>query len=390
MRLSHIFSLSFAHLRARKARTILTILALGVGIGAIVFLVSLGFGLHRLVLDRVTSLEAMTVIDVTKGTSLVLKMDEDVLESFRNIPHVKTVSPSLNVPGQVILEDTATDVACYAIDPNFLNLEGLRIVSGKNIQNEKEILLSSAALDLLGRSKEEILDKEVKLRLFVHVLGEEGRTEEVEVQVKGVIEDAESLAYVPLPLASSLGLSNYNLVRLKVEAEKYMPEIRSQVESLGFATASVRDTVEQIDRVFAIFQWVVAGLGFLATFIAAMGAFNTLTVSLLERTREIGMMRALGTSRGDIYKMFLCDAFILGIFGGICGLGIGLGVGELCNFIVNRLALGFGGEMIDIFYSPLGFLGIIIGFSILLSFFTGFYPARRASKIEPLEVLRYG
>jgi len=390
MKLSHIFTLSFAHLRARKTRTILTILALGVGIGAIVFLVSLGFGLHRLVLDRVISLEAMTVIDVTKGASLLLKMDEGTLKTFRDIPHVKTVSPSLNVPAQVILEDTATDVACYAIDPSLLDLEGLRIISGKNIKEEKEMLLSSGALDLLGKTKGEIVDKEVDLRLFIHALGEERRTEEVKVKVKGVIEDTESLAYIPLSLASSLGLENYNLVHLKVEAEKFMPEIRSQVESLGFATASVRDTVEQIDRIFAIFQWVVAVLGLLATFIAAMGAFNTLTVSLLERTREIGMMRALGTSRRDIYKMFLTDAFILGILGGGVGLGLGYGAGELCNFIVNRLALGFGGEIVDIFYSPLGFLGIILGFSVLLSFLTGFYPARRASRIEPLEVLRYG
>jgi putative ABC transport system permease protein len=158
---------------------------------------------------------------------------------------------------------------------------------------------------------------------------------------------------------------------------------------MGYQVDSIADTVGQIDKIFMIFQMVVAGFGAIALFVAAMGALNTLTVSLLERTREIGLMKSLGGTSRDIYKMFLVEAVVIGMTGGIIGIGAGLGLSELVNMGLNVLAKKAGGQPVDIFFTPLYFIGLIIGLVFIISIITGLYPARRAAHINPLDALRY-
>lgn len=415
MKLSYIFFLSGANLTKRKLRSLLTIGGMAVGIALIVFLVSLGFGLQRLIKNQITNVEALTVLDVSKGESTLLELDQGVVKKFQDIENVKDVSPSLSLSGQVGREESVTDVAIYGINPQFMSMEGIKINYGNEFSSEKapEIIITKTALNLIGIAEpNEVIDTELDLKLLVpeKIEGteeEELVTKEISIKVVGAIADDDELAitYLPLEYLVTLGYSpdyseakvqvekeemkEYTLARVKVEDESKLKEVREKIEVMGYQVDSIADTVGQIDKIFLVFEIIMALFGAIAMFVAAMGALNTLTVSLLERTREIGIMKTLGSTSRDIYRLFLVEAVLIGMTGGIIGIGLGFVLGEGANAGINYLAQRAGGEQVDVFLTPLAFVLVVVIISFLVSVFTGFYPARRASKINALDALRY-
>jgi ABC-type antimicrobial peptide transport system permease subunit len=421
MKFGYLVYLAISNLRMRKLRSFLTIGGMAIGIGAIVFLVSLGFGLQAIIVNRITNVAAITVLDVSVGTSTILKINEDSLINFRALPNVISVSSSISQSGQVLKGETVTDIALYGVQAQFLTIEGVITSFGTTYttDDEQSAIVSSTAAELLGaKSAQDLIGQTVTIKIVLPDTGpvEQERTlvntnasaninattintntssssslntKDVEVKVVGIIPSDNSIAYMPLKIFTDAGITNFNLARVKLNTRDNLAAARTAIEAQGYQVDSIADTVGQIDRIFLIFQIVMFIFGLIAILIASLGAFNTLTVSLLERTREIGIMKSLGTTSRHIYVLFLSESLLIGTLGGISGLILGVGLGELVNFIINRLAAKLGGQAVDLFAIPLAFLFIIAGVIILVGLFTGIYPARRAAKINALDALRY-
>ncbi len=415
MRLSYTLFISATNLRRRVLRSVLTIGGMAIGIALIVFLISLGFGLQVLVRNQITNVEALSILDVTKGESTLLKLDKDVVNQFQQIDNVDNVSPSLSLSGQVVNGESVTDVAIYGIKADFLSIEGVKPTFGDSFSalDAAEIMITTTALDLVGMADfEGAVGQEITLKVLVPVKIEGSEQEdlvskEVKTKIAGVLTSSDELALAYMPMdylislgfeptytqakvqVSGLGSEDFSVAKVQVTDQSKLPEVRKQIEAMGYQVDSVADTVGQIDKIFLVFQIVVSGFGAIAMFVAALGSLNTLTVSLLERTREIGLMKSLGATSGDIYRLFLVEAIVIGMTGGIIGLGLGYAIGEGVNYGLNILAHRLGGESVDIFYTPFYFVLAIIAIIFFISVFTGFYPARRAAKINPLDALRY-
>jgi len=415
MRLTYTFFLSATNLRRRVLRSVLTIGGMAIGIALIVFLISLGFGLQQLVLSQITNVEALSILDVTKGESTLLKLDTGVVDEFQSMDNVENVSPSLSLSGQVVNGESVTDVAIYGIKSDFLSIEGVKPAYGSEFSgsNVSEVIITTTALNLVGLADfPNAIGEEVTLKVLVPTIiegtdQEELVAKEVKTKIVGIITSTDelTLAYMPMDYLISIGFEpSYDEAKVQVEAgdseefsiakvqvtdQSKLPEVRKQIEAMGYQVDSVADTVGQIDKIFLVFQIIVGGFGAIAMFVAAIGALNTLTVSLLERTREIGLMKALGATSGDIYRLFLVEAIVIGMTGGLVGLGIGYGISEGVNYGINILAQRLGGESVDIFYTPYYFIAAILVIIFFISVLTGFYPARRAAKINPLDALRY-
>ena len=112
-------------------------------------------------------------------------------------------------------------------------------------------------------------------------------------------------------------------------------------------------------------------------------------ISLLERTQEIGIMRAIGASKRDVQKMFLVEASLIGLLGGVVGIGIGIMSGEIFNWVLNIFARALGGQPVNLFFYPGWFIIFIILLSFTVGLISGIWPARRASRLNPLQALRY-
>jgi len=157
----------------------------------------------------------------------------------------------------------------------------------------------------------------------------------------------------------------------------------------GFTVSALSKTVEQANKIFQGIQAVLAVFGGIALTVSAIGMFNTMTVTLLERTAEIGVMRTIGASSTDIVILFIAEAVIVGFLGGIVGILIGVGLGWFFNGLLSVAASRFGGESVSLFRYPTVFLLFIMTFSAVVGFITGLFPARRAAKINPLDAIRY-
>jgi putative ABC transport system permease protein len=195
---------------------------------------------------------------------------------------------------------------------------------------------------------------------------------------------------MPLPtLSSQVGIRAYDKVQVRVAASNFLADVQNFIVGKGFVVSALSKTVDQANQIFSGVQAVLAGFGGIALVVSAIGMFNTMTVTLLERTGEIGVMRTIGASPRDIQFLFLAEAVVVGFLGGMTGMTIGIGGGLIINYALNLVATHYGGAAISLFAFPGTFLGFITFFSAIVGFITGIFPARRASSISPLEAIRY-
>ena len=208
--------------------------------------------------------------------------------------------------------------------------------------------------------------------------------------VQAVIEEGNApIIYVPLGDITSLGISNYSQAKLIVKDKSDLAKVRQQVDNLGYKTASVADTVAQIDKLFGTARAVLATFGMVALAVASLGMFNTLTVSLMERTREVGVMKAMGMQSSEVKELFLAEAMVMGILGGIFGVLAGWIAGKMLGVILSAFAVIKGVGYVDVSYIPPLFVIFVLVLSFVVGVVTGIYPARRATKISALDALRY-
>ena len=181
----------------------------------------------------------------------------------------------------------------------------------------------------------------------------------------------------------------YSQLKIVVKHEKDLATVRKKVEGLGFSSSSVVDTVAQIDSLFSMVRKILAVVGAVALGVASLGMFNTLTVSLLERTREIGLMKAMGMRSNEVQELFLTESMVMGFFGGIAGLIMGFIAGKIVGLLLSIFAVVKGVGYVDVSHLPLSFVLLIILLSLFVGIVTGVYPAQRATKISALNALRY-
>lgn len=312
------------------------------------------------------------------------------------------------------LNTTASDSASLAYEETVVasSSSGLEFVSleasaGASVKSDKqktiafngspdgETIVSSGLLNLLGIPIKEAIGKVFNIQLIVtkSLLSTiDGRvlSPEVQYKIKGVTDDLDSTSmYIPYTDMAKLNINNFSQVKVVVNDPSALANARKRAEVLGFSTSSTVDTVNQIESLFANLRIVLAVVGMVALIVASLGMFNTLTVSLLERTREIGGMKTMGVVSEEIQDLLLAEAIIMGIAGGLGGLFLGYLIGKVLSLIVSLFALTQGQGFLDLTYIPVPFIVFIMISSFIVGVLTGLYPARRAKNISALNALRY-
>jgi len=182
-------------------------------------------------------------------------------------------------------------------------------------------------------------------------------------------------------------LTGYSGVSLEAEDSRWVGDVVTAVQELGYSAFSLKQVVDQIDQGFGIFRGILAGIGGVALLVAAIGIANTMVMAVLERTREIGIMKAVGAAPRDIRLLFLAEAGLVGIIGGIIGLVLGLGGGRVIEVLIRELNPRVNPPSIFVVDLPLalGSLALALGMSLV----AGFLPSRRAMRMSALSALRY-
>jgi len=236
---------------------------------------------------------------------------------------------------------------------------------------------------------------------------------EQKLTIVGVSDlDPESLrgpmrarVFLPLRLAESLhvmqladlreisragsGQPVYSSISVRVKDPSKTQGVEDAIKKMGFTTFSILDASRSLQQVFKVLYAFLGIFGSLALAVASIGIVNTLVMAILERRREIGIMKAIGASDGDVRRLFFAEAGAMGVVGGIIGVVMGWAIGQVINFGTNIYLKSQSIPPEHFWAVPLWLVVFAIGFAFLVSLVSGLYPAGRAAKLDPVQALRY-
>ncbi len=418
MRTTDLLALALGNVGRARVRSTLTIMGVAIGSALVVLLIALASGAEENVKRSIFSIGDLRLVTVqpfqpgsTGLTAVARTITDDNVAKFRLIPHVDGAYRQFDAPLGTLLEggeDAA--VRPQGIEPNAPVDRG-DLLAGRHIAaNERGVaVLPGNLARLIAPTLDGAIGKKVTLRLGGAVkLGQtriagSGTPRDYTMTVVGVFDERNtSQTSVRIPLddaivasAENRGLSpdemrrltGYSGVSLEAEDSRWVGDVVTAVQELGYSAFSLKQVIDQIDQGFGIFRGILAGIGGVALLVAAIGIANTMVMAVLERTREIGIMKAVGASPRDIRALFLAEAAYVGVFGGILGLGLGLAGGQIIERVIRELNPRTSPAAIFVVGPDLalGALALALGVALV----AGFLPARRAMRMSALSALRY-
>ena len=380
-----------------KTRAFLTMLGIIIGVMALVVLVSLVNGATSTVSDTVSSLgsDLLTVtISDDKGSPVKLS----TLEKWENEDGIGLVAPSASTSATIKYDSANDSITVYGTTPHYYDIEGLNLLLGRFIKNTDVenntyicVINETTATDMIG---------------YLDCVGEEISIDGMKFTVAGVLEDNDSsltsvfssgtmVAYVPyttlLRLSSSVS-SDITEFYVNAEedsdtttAETVMTELlmdRFEDDDEAFTVTSQNVMEDTMSNITTIFTFLLGGIAGISLLVGGIGIMNIMLVTVTERTREIGIRKAIGASRGEILRQFLLEAVVLCMIG--CAIGIFLSwvILELVTLVVTSLSMTF--EMNGMVVL------VAVVFCFLIGVVFGLYPANKAAKMKPIDALHYG
>jgi len=398
MKWAYILDLSWRNLMNRKIRSILTISGVVIGIAAITFLISIGYGFERMTTSKISTKDTLNIFDINLENSDLSSITAENRANIAKVDGVEKIEPGLSLAGKISNGKVKTDILINGYNNQFLDLNDVRMFRGERFKDAdtNNVIVTTAVLQAFEVATNDYKSAQYDLEILAtHDLSptlQDGEAKKLEkLTIVGVIDDDQT-SYIVMPyeiIRSTILAEHFNVAKIKIADKTKMSDTRLKIENMGFGTNYIGDTISQIASFFLVFRYVVGGFGFIAMLVAILGMFNTLTVSLLERTREVGVLKSNGAVKRDIWRIFLSEALVISIVGGIFGIIFGVFGGEAVNLVFNRLAVQRGSEPVDFFYTPPYFIIATLLATFLVGFLTGYYPSKRATKINALDALKY-
>lgn len=420
MKLKDLLHLALTNLLRRKTRSILTGLSMAVGVMCIVVLISVGLGYERSYKESIESMGSLTKIDVTANTSDYGKkaiLNGKAVEAFKGIDGVEAVTPVLQKSAYVISGNYVNMVRLYGLDTDVLGDFISSVSEGafpeEGTMSQPEVMFTDdtasgfadrtrnweAALDQDGNPLVDLMNQPVRMTFdYSGISGgqqadSDGRaiasTGQFSLRVTGICPAVSgnftSAAFMSHDrLTGMLGIKDpdpvYELVWVKVKDVDDVQRIAKTIQDAGLSTYSLNDMLETVRVQSRQIQGMLGALGAVAVLISAICVANTMMMSITERTREIGILKVLGTTRSDIAKMFLTEALLVGFIGGIAGL--------ILSFIMKYLipVIFASQELRCVIPWWLALCGVL--FAGVVALLAALMPARKATRISPNEAIR--
>jgi putative ABC transport system permease protein len=377
-----------------------------IGVGAVISMVSIGSGASLSVTSRIRSLGSnlLTVLPGragerfggvrgAAGTAQSLTY-EDALAIERKIPAVKLVSPEFTGQAQVVYSRANVNTRIIGVTPVYQEVHNFFVAYGDFILPEDE----------KNQARVAVLGQDVVVELFPSgedPIGKTIKIKNIPFRVIGIMEkkgqsgfqNLDDQVFIPLSTAQNrvFGEESLGSISVQVRSEEEMDSVSEQIKSLllfrhnisnpeeaDFFIMNQADILETMGQVSSTFTLLLGGIAAISLLVGGIGIMNIMLVSVTERTREIGLRKAVGAKRRDILLQFLIESTVLSLFGGILGLFTG---------VVGSYILSLAGGWP--FIVTLNSILLAFLFSAAVGIFFGIYPARKASLLSPMEALRY-
>lgn len=393
LKLKELFSLSFRTFRTKPQRAILTILGMAIGMATVLLLVSLGYGLQYILIGKLmTTEDSLITMEVSYPSETNIPLTKELVDGLKSYENVTEVSPVAEFPGEVNEgENSGLLVSTLIVEPAYFRLSGLLPGIGfAPTKSAPGVVASSQTLLPLGLVADETsLGKVLNFKVFFQDDKNNTYQEVVSntpVKITGIIAD-ESMPPTTIIFAESLSKEPpfYSKALVKAKDVDVLEALRDRFLGEGFLVAARIDLVTQARKITNIITIILGVFGVTALIVSSIGMFNTMLVGFLERIYEVGILKSLGATDYDVRNLFLVEASIMGLMGGLGGIVIGVGGGQLLNLLLSLFASQFGGGTIRLFMTPWWFIFLILGFSVVIGFISGWWPAHRAAGLSPKE-----
>ncbi len=402
---------ALGNLRAQKARTFLTALGIVFGVGSVIGMLSIGagareeslrliekLGVRNILVDSIPATSAEELQQRRRASQGLNERDVRILEA--NLEGVDAISPRRTLhPARMLPKPAGSMPAMQGVRPAFSTIHALSVAEGRLLMQEDED--TSAAVCMLGQSAK------INLLGFDPAVGKRIKVNDTWLEVVGVlaeqvgdggtgvkIQDRNNTIFIPL---TTFQYRFWDSTRfLKDELDGVDVRLRDHVDSVQAAkvvTAILASThrnvedyvvtipaalLEQQKRTQAIFTYVMVAIAAISLIVGGIGIMNIVLATVMERTREIGIRRAIGARRSDIVRQFLIESVLISVGGGLLGIAFGVGLSWIIatvaewNTIVTTLSVG-----------------VAFGVSVCVGVLFGIYPAMKAAEIDPIDALRY-
>ncbi|MDA8345484.1 MAG: ATP-binding cassette domain-containing protein [Thermaerobacter sp.] len=429
-RLPDMLGYAWRSIRRVKARAILTGLGVAIGVGAIVLMVSFGQGLQNSVIGQLNGLGSVTQIVVTGaksqggsplGVSLGAPtaqkpLNDTTLITFSRLPDVAGAFYSATLLATVKEGPQGATVLAQDLPPVHFRLPTFskQMRLGRIPGNaQMAIVLGDGSAGYLLKKGEKPTDANLKKLLgqqitlkFTNDLGSNGlngsafkKPVSETLQVVGIVKGSAS--YVPYRtlqavLRQGKGSAGqgphgflYDAITVQAQSQADVKPLAARLGRMGYGTQTFQSIIDSLHQVFLIVQSILGVIGGIALIVAGLGIANVMIVAVLERTREIGVLKAIGARRRDIRRLFLSESLIIGLLGGVIGLAGGYLSGAGINAIVNYSIQKGGGQSVSLFAVTPWIALFAIAFAIIVALVSGIYPANRAAGLNPVDALRH-
>lgn len=404
MLFSESVQIAVTALLGNKLRSILTMLGIIIGVGAVIAMISIGMGVKQNVTNSIASLGSNMLIVMpgstnkggvrsAAGSSQKLKY-EDAEAIKKKIKNIDYVSPTVNGSYQIVNGHENWNSSVYGVTPEYLKIRDLTIGTGSFITQN----------DLNSRNRVAVIGTTVATNLFEseNPVGKNIRINNQPYKVIGVIEskgqssmgqDQDDVVIIPLTTAQErlMGITYIRSINIQVSSADKIESVQGQVETLlrqrhhivgdkedDFTVRNLTSLMETMTSTTTMLTLFLGSIAAISLLVGGIGIMNIMMVSVTERTREIGIRKALGATFKNIMMQFLIESVVIGVIGGLLGVAVGVGI---------ALAIAKTG----LFQTAITAAPILISFSfsVGIGLFFGIYPARKAARLDPIEALRY-
>ena len=439
MRIRDLFKMGLRNLTRRKARTILTVLGVIIGSLSIIIMVSIGNGMENNFDSQVMQQGGLTTITVDMNAAILdkdgmyvsnkeQKLDDNLVEQIKAIEHVRAVTPVINKYANLYYGKYMSGINIMAMDMEvFDDFDFPELTYGEYPSETDNSYLvfgftsPSGFYDPTSRgySTKEVDLQKSKVELQFGEYMADPTKKAFSLPLKNIAKmvqtnseldwntymDLDYMKELYLKYCNTLSLADrkkaiasieeYTQIKLNVDNIDNVEEIQNKIEELGYQSYSMMQYLLPLKEASKTMQMVLGALGAVSMLVSAISIANTMVMSIYERTKEIGVMKVLGCTIKDIRKLFLFEAAMIGLFGGL----IGILLGYIASWVVNKFgqplfsALMSGNYMYDMTNTkfsiiPLYLPVMALTISIIVGLISGYFPARRATKISAIEAMK--
>ncbi len=452
MLLREFVSIALGNLRRMKLRTLLTAGGVVVGIGALVSMLSFAVGVQRNVageFEKMGLFRTLQVLPPEEGgedSTAARALDSAACDRIAALKGVALAYPQRSFDAKIVWRSRKAQAVVQVLPTSVSTQRNLGTMhSGRFFaaDSSREVVVSSRWLTAAGIPADSVLGDtlsfeaadahELALGLagrmlsdagvppdFVRLatefgrrLGDLARPSRFDLQVVGVaelktgfgfglgdilippdvVEGMDPLSFSdPLELMAKLSspdAGGWPMLVVTLESERDYDRVQQAISAMGYRVVSFVDRFAEMRKGFLLFDAIVAILGFIALFVAALGIVNTMVMSIVERTREIGILKSLGAEEGDIRLLFLVESAAIGLLGSLGGILLGWIVSRGASIVAQEWMVRQGAPRVDMFHLPAWVVAGAILFGTLVSVVAGLYPANRAARVDPVEALRH-